>query len=61
MGRNRSIIKMTRKGSDRMLATNEEMQRMDLRAVEEGHVSMVQLMKQAADALFECIGVVGNR
>ncbi len=27
---------MTRKGSDRMLATNEEMQRMDLRAVEEG-------------------------
>ena len=33
MGRNRSIIKMTRKGSDRMLATNEEMQRMDQRAV----------------------------
>ena len=46
---------MTRKGSDRMLATNEEMQRMDLRAVEEGHVSMVQLMKQAADALFEAL------
>ena len=46
---------MTRKGSDRMLATNEEMQRMDQRAVEEGHVSMVQLMKQAADALFEAL------
>lgn len=38
-----------------MLATNEEMRRMDQRAVQEGYRSMRQLMKQAADALFEAL------
>ena len=38
MGRNRSIIKMTRKGSDRMLATNEEMQRGSLTVIKSKNI-----------------------
>ena len=36
-----------------MIATNEEMRRMDQRMAEEAHVSVRQLMMQAAKALLE--------
>ena len=38
-----------------MIATSEEMKNMDQRAVEEYGITMRQLMKQAADALFETL------
>ena len=38
-----------------MIATSEEMRKMDQRAVEEYQIPMHQLMKQAADAFFEAL------
>ena len=44
-----------RKRGDHMIATSEEMRKMDQRAVEEYQIPMHQLMKQAADAFFEAL------